>query len=46
MINHVQEMRKYPAKLNIAVLVGDDFGYPLAIDTFKTTDVFLDMLNS
>lgn len=38
--------RKYPAKLNIAVLVGDDFGYPLAIDTFKTTDVFLDMLNS
>lgn len=46
MINHVQTMTKmYPAKQNIAVLVGDDFGYPDAYDTFKTTDKFLELVN-
>ena len=35
----------YPAKQNIAVLIGDDFGYPDAFDTFKTTDKFLHMVN-
>ena len=36
----------YPAKQNIAVLFGDDFGYPDAFDTFKTNDQFLEMVNA
>jgi hypothetical protein len=36
MINHVQELTtKYPAKSNIAVLIGDDFAYPDAFDNFR-----------
>ena len=37
MINHVQSLtKKYPAKQNIAVLLGDDFAYPDAFDSFKS----------
>jgi hypothetical protein len=36
----------YPAKQNIAVLIGDDFSYPDAFDSFKSNDKYLEMLNA
>lgn len=46
MINHVQSMTKmYPAKQNIAVLVGDDFAFLDAFDNFQTIDKFIDLAN-
>ena len=44
MINHVQELTtKYPAKSNIAVLIGDDFAYPDAFDNFREADDLIDL---
>ena len=36
----------YPAKQNIAVLIGDDFSYSDAFDNFKTMDKYLEMVNA
>ena len=47
MVNHVQLMTKlYPAKQNIAVLIGDDFAHGAAFDTFTTLDKFMDSVNT
>lgn len=35
----------YPAKQNIAVLLGDDFAYPDAFDNYKMNDQFIEMAN-
>lgn len=46
LVNHVQEIsRYYPHKRNLLVMMGDDFGYMDAFDSFKQVENLMDLCN-